>query len=160
MITGGGGGWKTGQGHSLTGLGEGLHAGAIRDRDLSDTTVRILKSAIVFCSPSWAARPATVVPLMPIDATGVSTTTESSPDLAIFPRQRKKTPWTNDVLKFQFLLLDHTQTRPAPFCPSEREIVVLSLKIVQLFHQPMFELHRPERWDHLPLILYSYRLVW
>ena len=70
------------------------------------------------------------MPLIPIDATGVSTTIESSPDLAIFPETKEKTPCTNDVFEVPVSVTgSYINSSSTILPPSEREIVVLSLKI-------------------------------
>jgi hypothetical protein len=58
------------------------------------------KSVIEFEEPSAAALPATVVPRIPIEATGVLTTIASSPNLATLPETKEKTPLTtlNELL--------------------------------------------------------------
>ena len=66
--------------------------------DISPT--RPLSSAnkvMVLVSPSAAARPATVVPRMPMLATGVDTVMASGPVLAIWPETKVKTPCTTEI---------------------------------------------------------------
>ncbi|MBL6958139.1 MAG: hypothetical protein ISR52_04095 [Rhodospirillales bacterium] len=59
---------------------------------------------MVFCSPSAAAVPATVVPRMPMLATGVLMTMASGLDLAIWPLTKVKTPCTTEVSKVPVLV--------------------------------------------------------
>ena len=57
---------------------------------------------MVFSSPSAAARPATVVPRMPMVAVGVDTVMLSGPSLATSPETKENTPCTRDALKVPF----------------------------------------------------------
>jgi hypothetical protein len=61
---------------------------------------------IEFEDPSAAALPATVVPRIPILATGVVTTIASSPAFATWPDTKEKTPLTTLKELLEPLLFD------------------------------------------------------
>ena len=77
--------------------------------------------------PSTAALPATVVPLIPIVATGVETFIASGPVLAISPLTKLKAPSTMSTAILPVPVAgSYTSSSKTIFPPSDNERVVLS----------------------------------